>query len=287
MRRATALVLGLALTLAACGSKAEAKTIVHEASTKTADAHTARMALDIKIKAKSGAAPTEITGAGVFDLTKHAGTMDLKLPAFGGQNLGSIEVRILDKLVYEKLPAQLASLAGSKGWVKIDTEALAKQNGLDINGLAQSQGTDPSQFLDLLKSVSDDIKEVGKEKLRGAETTHYHGTVDLGKAIAANPQLDAEAKTNLGSLYKNLTGPADVWIDSDGRLRKMTYSIDASKFDPSAVSSNPKVAAGLQQIAGIDFTLELYQFGVPVSVTAPPANETTDLSSLTGGAGLG
>ena len=286
MRKAIALVLGLTLTLAACGSKAEAKTVVRSASTKTANADTAKMALDIKINAKSGP-PTEINGDGVFDMAKRAGTMNLKLPNFGGQNLGAIEVRILDKLVYEKLPPTLASFAGSKGWVKIDPQALAKQNGFDFNSLAQTQGTDPNSFLDLLKSVSDDVKEVGKEKVRGADTTHYRGTVDLGKAIASNAELEAQAKAKLGDLYKNLSAPADVWIDSDGRLRKMTYSIDASKFDASALSSNPKVAAGISQIAGIDFTLELFQFGTPVSVTAPPASETTDLSSITGGAGLG
>jgi hypothetical protein len=45
------------------------------------------------------------------------------------------------------------------------------------------------------------------------------------------------------------------------------------------------VASGVQQIAGIDLSFELYQFGVPVSVTVPPASEVTDLTAtLTAGA---
>lgn len=285
MRRAIALVLGLTLTAVACGhAKANPKATLLAASTKTTGADTARMALDIKVKAKQGA-PTDVTGEGVFDLQKHVGTLNLKLPAFGGQNLGAIEVRVLDTVVYTKLPPQLASAAGQKGWIKLDLNVLAKQNGFDVNGLAQAQGTNPSGFLDLLKTVSGDVTEVGKEKVRGADTTHYKATVDLGKALAQNQQLEAEAKTNLGDLFKDLTAPAEVWIDNDGRLRKMTYSLDAAKFNTAALGSNPKVAAGLQQIAGVDFTLELYQFGVPVNVTAPPASETTDVSSS--GAGLG
>jgi len=286
MRRALALVIGLTLVFAACGKKTDPKAAVLAASSKTVGGDTARMALDIKIKAKQGS-PTDITGAGVTDLAKHTGNLNLTLPAFGGQNLGTIEVRALQSIIYEKLPPTLASAAGIKGWVKIDLDALAKANGFDINSLTQGQSTDPSQFLDLLKTVSDDVKEVGKQKLRGADTTHYTATVDLGKALAQNEQLDATARTNLGDLYKNLTAPADIWIDGQGRLRKMTYSLDTTKIDPAALSKSPKVAASFSQIAGIDFSLELYSFGVPVSVTAPPANETTDLSSLTGGLGLG
>jgi hypothetical protein len=286
MRRATALVLGLALTLAACGSKADATTVVREASTKTAGGHSAHMAVDIKVRAKTGN-PQEITGDGVFDFTKKSGLMQLKLPQFAGMNLGAIEVRVLDSIIYEKLPPQLASAAGQKGWVKIDPAAVAKLAGFDVSALAQTGSSDPTQFLDLLKSVSSDVTEVGTAKVGGVDTTHYRATIDFAKSVSDNTALDAATKAKLSSFYNNLSAPADVWIDGNGRLRKMTYTLDTSKIDASALSSNPRAAASLQQIAGIDFTLELSNFGVPVSVTAPPANETTDLSSLTGGTGLG
>jgi hypothetical protein len=286
MRRPLALAVATALAFVAvsCGHKSNPKQALLSASSKTVGGHTARMSFTTRIRAKTGA-PTDITGAGVFDLTKHQGTLNVKLPPFGGQDLGTIEVRIFETTIYEKLPAKLASLAGSKGWGKIDLDALAKQNGFDLNSLAQAQSGDPLQALDLLKTVSDDVTEVGKEKVRGADTTHYRATVDLGKALAANQQLDAAAKSNLGSLYKNFTVPTDVWTDSEGRLRKMTYTIDPAKFDAAGLSSNPKVASGVQQIAGIDLSFELYQFGVPVSVTVPPSSEVTDLTgTLTAGA---
>jgi hypothetical protein len=286
MRRALALAVGLTLVIAACGHKANPKAALLAASSKTVGGHTAHMAIDLKVRPKTGAAE-DITGDGVFDFTNKSGVVQLKLPPISGLNLGSIEVRVLDSIIYEKLPPQLASAAGQKGWVKIDPAAAAKSVGIDFNSLTQSGSSDPSQFLDLLKSLSNDVTEVGKEKVGGADTTHYRATVDFAKAVQANAGLDAATKAKVSSFYNNLTAPADVWIDSDGRLRKMTYSLDASKINASALSSNPRAAAAFQQIAGIDFSLELSNFGVAVNVTAPPADQTTDLASLTGGAGLG
>jgi len=286
MRRTLALAIGLTLVVAACGHKASPKATVLAASTKTVGGHTAHMAIDIKVKAKTGT-PQDISGDGVFDFTKKAGLLQLKLPQFGGVNLGSIEVRVLDSIIYEKLPPQLASAAGQKGWVKIDPAAVAKASGFDTNSLLSSGSSDPSQFLDLLKTVSNDVTDVGKEKVGGADTTHYRATVDFAKAVEGNASLDATAKAKLSAFYNNLNAPVDVWIDSEGRLRKMTYTLDTSKLDASTLSSNPRTAAAFQQIAGIDFNLELSNFGVAVNVTAPPADQTTDLSSLTGGAGLG
>ena len=286
MRRALALAVGLTLVFAACGHKANPKAAVLAASTKTVGGHTAHMAIDIKVRAKTGS-PQEITGDGVFDFTKKSGLLQLKLPQFSGMNLGSIEVRVLDSIVYEKLPPQLASAAGQKGWVKIDPAALAKEAGFDLSSLTQTGSSDPTQFLDLLKSISSDVTEVGNEKVTGADTTHYRATIDFAKAVQDNTTLDADTKTKLSSFYNKLTAPADVWIDSDGRLRKMTYTLDTSKLDASALGSNARAQAAMQQIAGIDFTLELSDFGVAVNVTAPPADQTTDLSTLTGGTGLG
>ena len=284
MRRTVAVLALLAVVAAGCGDKKVApKQALLAASTKTTDGHTSRMAFDVKIKQKTGA-PLDIGGQGVFDYTNHVGTVDLKLPQFAGQNLGTIEMRILGSILYQKYPPQLSSAIGGKAWKKVDIEALAKQNGIDVNLLTQSQSSDPTQALALLKSASDDATAVGSEKVRGVTTTHYKATLDLSKAASAS-QLDATAKEKLGSLYNNLKAPADVWIDSDGRLRKITYSLDTTKLNPSALSDNPRITAGLQQLAGIDFTLELYQFGVPVSVTAPPADQVSDVTAEAGAAG--
>jgi hypothetical protein len=61
----------------------------------------------------------------------------------------------------------------------------------------------------------------------------------------------------------------DVWVDGDGRLRRLEYEMELSDVDGA------RVAVGV--------TMELYDFGVEVDVVAPPADETTDLFELLGG----
>jgi hypothetical protein len=56
--------------------------------------------------------------------------------------------------------------------------------------------------------------------------------------------------------------PADAWIDQQGRLRKMHYTV--------SVKSRDEATPGRMTI---ETTLELYDFGVEVNVTPPPANQ--------------
>ena len=54
--------------------------------------------------------------------------------------------------------------------------------------------------------------------------------------------------------------PMDFWIDAQGRLRAEQYSIDSAAY--SGVLST---------------RIELYDFGVAVHVTPPPASQTSEL----------
>ena len=64
------------------------------------------------------------------------------------------------------------------------------------------------------------------------------------------------------------TVPADVWINDDDRVVKMHLVIDGSAFDTSGGTA--------------DLTMQITDFGVPVDVQPPPADETSDLSALLG-----
>jgi hypothetical protein len=55
----------------------------------------------------------------------------------------------------------------------------------------------------------------------------------------------------------------------------MKYTVDLSK---SKVASTNPAAAG-----SVAFTLDLFDFGVPVQATLPPADQVVDISALTGG----
>ena len=62
-----------------------------------------------------------------------------------------------------------------------------------------------SETLEYLRSVGDDVTEVGTERVRGVDTTHYRATVRLTE-LGASPELDRY--------------PVEVWLDEDGRTRR-------------------------------------------------------------------
>ncbi len=253
---ALALLLPVA---AACGSpdvvKQSAVEVVRRAGDKTAAAGSARMAVDIK------GAGFAMTGEGVSSLSEPTATMSMTIDAGGRQVV--MESRVLDGVMYLKMPG----IPGPKPWLKFDLEELSKTSGVDLAALSQMRQNDPKQSLAYFEGVSDDVRADGEADVRGAHTTRYRATFNLEKARDA--QTDPDAKEAIDGLIKKIgtsTIPATVWIDDEGRMRKMTYEIDVSKV--------PDAPAGAK--GTLVTTMEMYDFGVAVDVTPPPAAETAD-----------
>jgi hypothetical protein len=125
------------------------------------------------------------------------------------------EERIVDGIIYIQLPKRVAG----KSWIAIDSK---KVPGLALADLSQSQ-SDPGQYLTFLGGVTDDFTKVGTEVVRRERTTHYHGVVNVGKAVQ-DASLPAVLRDRL-SVYApgpgNATFPLEVWIDAEGRARKI------------------------------------------------------------------
>lgn len=266
-RRAPAAALvALALVLAACSSKSgSAAQIVRNAPDKTIAAGSARVALDVSFT--SSGTPNEITGDGVVDLKNKRGSVTFDVGSLASTlGSGSIETFLSSDGIFVKLPAGFG--AGGKPWIKLNLSALANQAGVNLGSLGQLQSADPSQALEFLKGAVGDMTKVGTEDVRGANTDHYRGTLDLKQASSsvsadARPAVD-QAITSLGTS----TIPADVWIDSDGRMRRMKFSVDPDGPGPTPPGT-------------VQF--EMYEFGVKADVQPPPPDQITDLSSLLGG----
>lgn len=272
---ASLLVVALAGT--ACGeSKASAETIVRSTSSKTAKAKTAKMAISV-IGSGSHTSAINVNGEGVVDLAGRRA--DLTVDA-GSAVGGKIRMLMIGTIIYMQLPQNLASqVPGGKPFVKIDLQQVGQQQGIDIAAL-QQQNPDAASQLAFLNGAGADFHSVGKENVRGAETTHFQGTVDLAKAAqaAATPELkDAMTKTQQKLGSSSL--PMDVWIDGQGRMRKLTYSMDIGKL--AAANGGPAQTGTLTE------TIELFDYGVKVNVAEPPADQVTDLSALLAGAGAG
>jgi hypothetical protein len=274
-----ALVLAaLAAFLAACGGSSEATpttTVVQQlessaqqavlqAGAKTQAAKSGRIALMAEIA--GGAANGSMSGEGAFAGPR--GRMSMDLSGLGnGEVTGRLELAFDRLLIYMKFPPEVArELPGGKTWVKFDLARLGKQEGIDFEELMQLGGSDPSRSLDLLRAASHDFAAVGDEAVRGVQTTHYRGTIDLEKLAQQGPAKARESYRRIIEETGQKQIPVDVWIDEDGLTRRLHYE--------------QKMPGG----GSTDFTQEFYDFGADVNVEAPPASQTIDITELVAGA---
>jgi hypothetical protein len=125
------------------------------------------------------------------------------------------------------------------------------------------QNSTPNQSVKLLLA-SGDVKKVGAESVRGQQTTHYSGTVNVADLASKNSNLTA---SQLDSLKKQLTAAGvsteqvDIWINAQDLLVK-------------------KVEKG--QMSSGQYTQTAYysDYGVKVNATVPPASDTEDFTAL-------
>lgn len=241
--------------------------MVQAAASTTSDAGTARV----------WASANGISIDGGYDFTSRRAEMEVDGSKFGAPEIGKIEA-VVDYsnglVMYMKFPPQMTKDLGGKSWVKFDVGTLLKQSGVDVDlsALTQGQSADPTSGLGMLRGA-DSVTTVGTETVRGVDTTHYHLVVNIDKALAQAPAAQRDALGKLVNLYTVHTFPMDVWLDSDGRVRRVTESIDSANIrNPAGV---PPAFKGVLTV-----TYEMYDFGAPVNVQVPPADQTTDLSQL-------
>ena len=268
MKRGVAVVFAVLATIAgACGNGGSDQTpqqIVFATASETAGAGSSKIAMSIGLgdAAAAQGMPSSIEAEGSFDYESRTGLLTMGLPLQPGQAPVDVEMRLLQNVMYMKFPAEMSAAFGGKPWVKIDLEVAAEAAGADLGALSSAAAADPTQSLAQLRGVSDDVTEVGEEELRGVNVTHYKLTINVEKAIAETPEAQREmVRSSLEKLGVESL-PAEVWIDDDGRLRKMTQQITVE-------------GAGTT-----DVTIELYDFGTDVNVEAPAEADVVDLTSM-------
>jgi hypothetical protein len=261
------LVLVLAaLPLACGGGELSPEAAVAEAATKTEDAGSARVTFTGTLTGVPGGSFT-ISGEGEFAKQRGRMTFDLSDAGVPG---GSMEMIFDELVIYMKFPPELAAeLPGGKSWVKMDLEELGKQQGIDFGELMQFSQTDPTQSLQYLRGASDDFEKVGDEDVRGVETTHYRGTIDLRKAAEALPESARKSFDRVIELTGVSKLPFDVWIDGEGLARRVEYD------QPLPASDGQETSMALR--------MEFFDFGMAVDVEPPPESEVTDIQELIAG----
>lgn len=266
-----ALAAAASLTAACGGGAGNALQSVASAATKTAGTQSAKFHMDLS-ETVGPIGPLHFTADGVSDNASHSAdmTMDLSsIATLAGQAGGADQWKahlILDgsgssPVLYLQLPA-LDKYLNGKTWVKADLAAMAQKAGTSITQLLQTAGNqDPTKALQMLESVGN-VTKVGTETIDGVDTTHYSGTIDVKKVAAL---LGAQAKALDQAKVTSI--PIDVWIGSDGLVRRMHEHLTYGANGANATT---------------DLTVDLSDFGVKTSIQAPPADQTVDVSTLKG-----
>jgi hypothetical protein len=268
-------LVACALVLAACGGAKQATSsaptaettqnsaqqAVLQAGAKAGELESARVSFSAKLS--GGAANGTFTGEGAFAAKKARMSIDMSGLA-NGQVSGRMEMIFANLVMYMKFPAALAQgLPTGKTWIKFDLAKLGKEQGIDFGALFnQFSGSDPSKSLEFLRAADTDFREVGAEQVRGVETTHYAGTVDLERLAEDSPANVRKSYRRVIELSGQTHVPVDVWIDDQGQTRRLRYE--------------QKMADG----SSMELTQEFYDFGADVTVAPPPANQVIDITQL-------
>jgi len=134
------------------------------------------------------------------------------------------------------------------------------------------QPTDPALALGSLEGVTSSAY-MGTDTVRGARTRHYRVQVDLAVAARhATVAAGAKASASLATLveeFGRLTGstqvPAELWIDQDGKLRRLRYSHGL----PNAATASGSV---------YEYQADYFDFGAKIRIDPPAPDQVQPLS---------
>jgi hypothetical protein len=250
-------------TEAAVGEQVD-PSVIAEAAEKTTEAKTARIATLVRVAEPGG--QQRFGGRGRFDFERRAGEMMLELIEGESAGFGNAKAVFVDSTVYYELP--VGALGGGKRWIQLDLQNIADASGLDFGPLVQGSQADPTQYLLWLAALDPAITKLGEEDVRGVPTSRYRAAVDLNLLEQqAPPGKEAEWAAYVQTLRDRLGLafiPVEVWVDGQGLIRRFNHEYGFSAEGTTAV-----------------VTTEIFDFGVPVNVTAPPLDQVVTLTDLT------
>ncbi|MCL8017426.1 hypothetical protein [Streptomyces sp. AS02] len=197
----------------------------------------------------TGGTRVTIRGEGVYDFRKQLGRLKVLLPQ---DPAGATAHRPIMELL---APGALfmknrgAGVPADK-WVRVDTRSLSDGN------LVTGGATDPFAAAEVLRGART-ATYVGDKEVAGTAVRHYRGTADLGAAAQEASDGNKEALAAAAKGFATDEVPFDVYLDDDGRIRKVRHRFSFVNGQPSG---------GAVAVAS---TTLLYDFGAPVDVRLP------------------
>jgi len=278
-------VAAIAVVLAACsGGNGGQKVAVVATPTGLAQAasHTAAARtghVDMAIDTVANGVQSHFGATGAFDAERHLFSMSLDL-----SSLLSASVRTPSSNSSGPSNSTLASTANviaTNDVVYLDFPLFARVVGVQTQWMSVPANTgastfdvaDPSAFLDFLRGAGGEVDDMGREQVRGVDTTHLHTTVRLRDALNTASGADRDRLQRAidqlsqnGSSLLDADMPTDVFIDDSGMVRELV-------FDFSVPDSTGSTAAKST------LTVDLFDFGTDVGINPPPADQVTDVTS--------
>jgi hypothetical protein len=266
------LVLAAVSLLTACGSGS--KSPVAKAAAKSAKA-TSMHTLTLLQETGQTSGSIQLMLEGDFNNVTKRSSFDLDLSGlarslgdtgassqlFTGQELS--DTSTANPVYYLDLPFYSQSLPRAKAWLRFDLARLGADQRVGLMEIDELDSTDPRGQLDVLQQSSTKFTDLGQDDINGTFATHYQGQVDLQQVLA---RLSPTSKIEIGSLLRNSNGstvPYNVWIGPTGYVFRVEMQIPGN--------------AGTQDIA-LGLISDFSNYGKPVYVNLPPADQVTDLS---------
>lgn len=178
---------------------------------------------------------------------------------------GTLDARYLPDAYYAGVDGAFQTQYPGKNWIRYDYDDMARLMGPSGEYMKdQMQNSTPGQAVKLLLA-SEDVEEVGQEEVRGVQTTHYSGTVDVAELARASSKTMSEQE--LSDLEDQLeasgvtTQTVDIWVDENDLMIK-------------------REEAG--EMTGGEFSSTVYysDYGTEVEVEEPAAAESIDFTQI-------
>jgi hypothetical protein len=265
-----AAIAAAAVVIGGCGAAntvSQAVDPVAKAAETTSRVQGYKMSAAVTINTAVG--PVKTTMSGVMDRATRTGEMT-STESVAGHSF-SMDERLSGLTVYmnaSSIPG-LNQLTHGKQWLKMDMSRAFGSLGV---GSLSTTSSDPSQFVDYLRAVSDNTTKVGTDTVRGVATTRYHAIVDLRKypkvVAGAQRATATQAIARMETVLGGHTMPMDVWIDHNRLVRRMSFTM-------GECVNNQKLS--------MHMTMDLYDYGPQHTTAMPSSSQTFDLTPLIAG----
>jgi hypothetical protein len=253
--RMLAVLAGVAVLAAGCGTeRAQEGDLL--AATANTSGQSARLAGTTTLQVPGKLVSLTVTGE--FDFAQSRGMLRTQGP--GG---AVTETLFIPPKIYLRIPAGVhGPLPRGKSWMALPDSGSGVARDAFLGPFG---GMNPGDLLSSLTAISSSVTKLGSATIRGVPVTGYRVNVDPAKADSRLPRSE---RAGFGAFARTLgtgTLPVEVWVDHHNLVRQIRVSLSLP---------------GGPARARITQTLDFYDFGVPVRVSAPPAADVASFSQL-------